>query len=104
MATTTITIPRINDKKRNGFITQISTFLDAGNDVELKDADGNEVNCTHINLADDGNVEHRTKDETDNEKSVLYYVKGGWHRVSASKFFAGGTDAALSIHIKFEDR
>jgi hypothetical protein len=103
MATTKILIPtKSSYAVRQAWKVELSAILDAGNDVQFADADGNNMNVTFIGLfaGTDGAV--KCKAENDPTATTQSFVAGGWHHNPASFFYADGTDASLGLHAKIE--
>lgn len=92
MADTTITVDLQGENEY-----EVQAYLDAGNDVVFKDADGNEVDMTAVNLDTTGDVKCRSKRQADTAATTKYLQSGGWHHFQFSKIFATGTGSGLSI-------
>jgi hypothetical protein len=79
----------------------ISTILAAGNDVQVRDADGRKCNASRIMLSagTDGTVNCRSIDD-----DVLHtekFVSEGWHENVAISFISHtSTDASLGILLR----
>jgi hypothetical protein len=100
MAEVTITLPSANEPGYNNPV-EISTTLDAGDDVVVKDTDGNNIDATACMIDTDGSVTSRTQNQTDAQKTEKHMLAGGWHQpVHMHKIFATGTDAGLGMLIR----
>lgn len=106
MATTEVQVPNRPNKSNwnidtfNKFQKQISTILDAGNDVKFVDEDGNDSEIEQIHLNVDGFVKSKTLGQEDADALTLYWLGGGWHTHRMHFVFAVGTDAALTLSVR----
>ena len=101
MAVTEVVVPNA-EPYRSSFVEEVSTVLDAGNDVLfVDDVDGSPAEIAFINIAVDGEVEHRGKSQVDADSVIDTLVAGGWHSMgSVGKLFAAGTDASLVMNVR----
>lgn len=100
MPTTNITIP--DYPKRKGYQIAIGATLDGGSDVVFLDTAGNEINCSYLNVAADATYPSRPRKSLDADVANGYFVKGGWHQVTASKFFDTSHTASAAGIAKFD--
>lgn len=99
MADTVLTIP--DKPARHGYFVDITTALDAGNDVVFKDTSGNEINCSYMDCASNATLKTRTRHQTDAQAETQFLVKGGWHQVTASKAYTAGHTASATLRARF---
>jgi len=97
MATTNVTVPSASSPAYTGWIAEVSSILDAGNDVQFVDPDDHAVNVPYFILTTSGAVKARAKEQS--TAYALTYVAGGWHRQDIGFIYADGTDAALGMHV-----
>lgn len=103
MATTQITVPGVVGDLafgvRDSVIKEVSTILDAGNDVQFVFADGTQAAAYGLFLNVGGAVKLRGPLAT-GDAVTLTFVEGGWHLQAVGFIYAVGTDAALGLHVK----
>lgn len=101
MATVKVKVPN-EPGRRQSFVYEASTVLDAGNDILfVNDADDTvESLISRIMLDTDGAVKYRSKFDDDADAATQTFVSGGYHNIGLiTKLFATGTDTGLNLHV-----
>jgi hypothetical protein len=100
MATIQITVP-INGSRelRESFQKEVSSILDAGNDVQFVNESNQPVNVPFIGLFNgaDGAVRHKT---VSGDAIVTTLASSGFHQVWVNTLLAEGTDSSLGIYVR----
>jgi len=98
-ATQNVTIP--DYPARKGYTVNVGTILDGGGNCLFKDTSGNEIECSYVNLSADATVPCRLRNQADSTVQNHYLVKGGWHQVSAAKFFTVNYTGSAGLLARF---
>lgn len=99
MATIKITVPmNASIEAKRDWNPEVSSILDAGNDVEFVNEDGIPVNVPFIGLmaGTDGVVKSKT---VTGEITTQTLAASGYHQIWVNKIFAV-SDNSLGIHVK----
>lgn len=104
MAVTQVTIPynEANPSTRRGWEKEVSTELEAGNDVQFVDETGVERNVHFLGLfnATDGSVKRRGANVADANAVTQKLVSGGYVELPTAYIYSSGTDTGLKIHVR----
>ena len=104
MSTITVRVPiNGNDPRSRGWIYNVSTHIDAGNDVVfVDDADGTtKVEVAHVQLDSDGHVAVYGKGQAASDAQTLTLASGGLHELGGIYgFVAASTSTSVGIHVK----
>ncbi len=108
MATETVVTPKnrgasgLGTDDTNRFQKEVSTYLDAGKDVEFYDACGNPTEIEEIHLSADGNIKSRNLGQEDSDAVTMLFVSGGWHEQRIHKIFETGTSVGLGMVVRMK--
>lgn len=102
MATVQITVPvNENDNTRNGWIENVSQHIDAGNDVEFVDHNGDDTSVSKILINSAGSVCVWGIGMVMAAAKAITLAETGWHVVPGIHGVrAAGTTTSIGIHVK----
>ena len=78
---------------------EVSTELDAGQNVTFVDPAGRAINATHIMLSTGGAVKWREKGQSYANAVTQTFLEGGWHNIHVNEIYQWGTDSSLGLHV-----
>ena len=94
-----IVVPSPTEAYYRSWIKEISTFLEAGKDVEFFDSLGNPTQIDFVQVNADGLVNYLSYGMTTPVKS--FFVKGGFLKITGiSKIYSTDTDNGLALKVK----
>lgn len=85
-----------NPETRKRFIQNVSTYLDAGENIRFIDGNGAAAEVERIHLSSDGSVKSATIGGT--AQSYAFLAKG-WHAHRAHKIYHVGTTAGIALKV-----
>jgi hypothetical protein len=102
MSTVSITVPvNGNDKERRGWIENVSQHIDAGNDVEFVDHNGDNTEISMVSLNSAGSVCFWGMAMVKAEAKAVTLAETGWHVIPGIHGVrAAGTTTSAGIHVK----
>jgi len=99
-ATQNVTVPDYPARKE--WVYDVGAVLDGGADMLFKDTAGNEIECSYIQISSDATVPCRNRNAADSTVENLYFLAGGWHQQSSSKFFTVNYTASAGLFARFD--